>query len=87
MTDTFKHFYIPDRMMEGIKLYIQHGVRPGSFLQAIITNNLKEAVGRADDENRRNLPAHVEYFYNYAPYQCWGSEKIMNDWIHGKGAK
>ena len=78
---TFRKFYIPSRMMGGIKRYIDHGVVPGDFLQAVICNDLQEACGRADEENLRNIPAYIGYFYNEAPAGCWGSKEIMQDWI------
>ena len=80
----FKEFYIPERMMGGISRYIEQGIPPGDFLTAIITNDLREAVGRADDENLRNIPAYVSYFYNEAPRQCWGSQAKMDAWLEAK---
>lgn len=77
---TFRQFYIPDRMMPGIRRYIEEGLVPGSFLSAVICNDLREAVGAADDENLVNLPAFVGYFYNEAPTQCWGSADKMKAW-------
>lgn len=71
---------IPERMMPGIRLYIDQGIIPGSFLQAVICNDLREAVGCADDENLANLPAFVQYFYNEAPGTCWGSADTMMAW-------
>ena len=81
----FRGYYIPDQMMGSIKRYIEYGVIPGNFLQAIICNNLKEAVGKADDENIDNLPAYIGYFYNEAPTNCWGSHKRMVDWADQLG--
>jgi len=77
----FRGFYIPERMMHGIRLYIDMGVAPGHFLTGIITNNLRGAVGGADDENIKNIPAYIGYFYNEAPSGCWGSIEIMDNWI------
>lgn len=77
----FVDFYIPERMMEGVLLYVEKGVVPGDFLVAVIQNNLKEAVGRADTENMRNLPAFVGYFYNETPLACWGSKEKMEAWV------
>lgn len=77
----FNKFYIPERMMGGIKRYIEQGIKPGSFLCAVIHNDLREACGMADDENVMNLPAYVAYFYNEAPSQCWGSPEHMQQWI------
>ena len=75
-------YYIPDRMMGGIERYINDRVIPGNFLQSVISNNLKEAVLYADEENLDNLPAYVGYFYNEAPSGCWGSRKIMMGWLN-----
>ena len=80
MSYTFRDFYIPDHMMGGVERYIENGISPGHFLTAIITNDLREAVGRADDENVKNIPAYVGYFYNEAPLACWGSPESMKAW-------
>lgn len=77
----FDQFYIPERMMGGIQRYIERGIEPGGFLCAVIENDLKEAVGRADEENMANLPAFVSYFYNEAPSVCWGSPEKMVAWL------
>jgi len=81
MAYKFNQFYIPDRMMPGINWYIENGIKPGDFLTAVICNDLREAVGRADDENMQNLTAFVGYFYNEAPGRCWGSPEKMKEWI------
>ena len=78
---TFRQFYIPEHMMEGIKNYTDHGLEPGSFLTAIICNDLKGAVGKADDINIVNIPAYVDYFYNHTPSSCWGSEENMRNYM------
>lgn len=78
---TFRDFYISDNMLDAIKRYIEHGIEPGSFLTAIITNNLNSAVAYADDENIKNIPAFVSYFYNHAPSNCWGSIDNMDGWM------
>lgn len=86
----FQKYHIPDRMMGGIERYVEHGVIPGDFLQSVICNNLKDAVGYADDENIDNLPAYIAYFYNAAPANCWGSNKRMLEWaklLEKKGGK
>jgi len=84
---TFRHYHIRDNMMGAIYRYIRHGIPPGSFLTAVIENNLSEAVGRADDENLENLPAFPAYFYNEAPSPCWGSPEKRRAWIAKGGEK
>ena len=84
MTYFFGEFYIPDRMMPGIRRYIESGIHPGDFLTAVICNDLHEALGRADEENLKNLPAYGAYFYNEAPSNCYGSRILMKEWIESK---
>lgn len=76
----FREFTIPDYMMDGLRAYIEHGIEPGSFLSAVISNDLREAISCADDTNIRNLPAYVAYLYNEAPSPCWGSAEKMQAW-------
>lgn len=78
---TFRQYQIRPNMMGAIQRYIEHRIPPGSFLTAVIENNLSEAVGRADDENCANLPAFVAYFYNEAPGMCWGSREKRLAWL------
>ena len=78
---TFRKWHIPERMMDSIALYVEHGIPPGDFLRAVICNDLCEAVGRADDETVENLPAYVAYFWNEVPSSCWGSVDKMKHWM------
>ncbi|MCK4498935.1 hypothetical protein KAU11_00385 [Candidatus Babeliales bacterium] len=80
---TFMNFYIPDYMMQSIQLYVEQRIKPGSFLCAVICNNLGDAVGQADNININNLPAYAAYFYNEVPSLCWGSKEKMDAWIKG----
>jgi hypothetical protein len=82
---TFRSFYIPERMMPGLQRYIENHVPPGDFLREVICNNLRGAIGRADDENLVNLPAYVAFLYNQAPDGCWGSKEKYEAWIKNKG--
>ena len=77
---TFNEFAIPDRMGGAITRWIENGIMPGDFLTAVLRNDLREAVGMADDENMCNLPAYVGYFYNEAPPNCWGSPEKVAAW-------
>jgi hypothetical protein len=83
----FQIYEIPERMRESLELYVNLGVMPGDFLQAVICNDLKKAVMYADGENMGNLPAYVNYFYNHTPHDCHGSEIIMGRWMAEKKIK
>lgn len=80
----FRGFYIPTRMVGGLQHYIENHIKPGSFLSAVIKNDLIAACEQADDENMRNLPAYVAFLYNEAPRQCWGSEEAFKNWLKNK---
>ena len=84
MAYTFRDWYIPERMMKGLTRYINEHCPVGDFLIAVLENDLMEAVGRADDENLRNLPAFVAYLYNEAPGNCWGSPEAVRAWLNDK---
>lgn len=82
----FNGYRIPERMAMGLRLWIERGVPPGSFLMAVLENNLHEAVGRADAENLANLPAYCGYLYNEAPSPCWGSPQKVRAWAESMRA-
>lgn len=80
----YLNFYISKRMMNPIQEYIENGVETGSFLKAIICNDLAKAVRRADEENMNNIPAFIAFFYNHAPSECWGNAANYEFWIKKK---
>ena len=69
------------RFKESIDAYIALGRPTGGFLEAVISNDLKEAIGRADSEALENIPHIVAYLYNDCPGNCWGSPKRYNEWL------
>lgn len=77
----FKGMFVPQRIMGGMKRYVDHGIEPGGFLKAVIANDLQQAVSLADDEVIHNIPAIVGWFYNEAPSACWGTEDSCVKWL------
>lgn len=76
-----RNTFVPQHDRESIKLYIEHGLLPGSFLQAVISNDLSEAIGQADHINIAHLPTIVAWFYHCAPAMCWASRQKMQAWL------
>ncbi|RLB43364.1 MAG: hypothetical protein DRH30_03210 [Deltaproteobacteria bacterium] len=76
---------IPTHMHYGLDAYIKKGIGPGSFMRAVFENNLMNAFGCADEENRRAMFQWVTFVYNYAPAQSHGSPEIVNAWIEKGG--
>jgi hypothetical protein len=81
MKDTELRNKVPAHMIGGIDRYVEHHIEPGGFLRAVLENNLKEALGRADMENRYALFDIVSYIYNECPFQCWGSPEKVGLWL------
>lgn len=75
---------LPDSLRESAKLYIEHGILPGEFLRAVISNDLFEAVGRADDFNRILMHDICSWFHCEAPGECFGCPERMEEW-HAQG--
>jgi hypothetical protein len=76
---------IPKHMIEGVRNYIEHGIEPGSFLSAVLCNDLRRACECADDINRTRLFQYIQFFYSYTPTDCWGSEKRFLAWMDEGG--
>jgi hypothetical protein len=72
---------IPEHCRQGLLDYLRYGVPPGHFLQAVLSNDLAEACGRADSTNQRALFEYVFVLYNYAPGAAWGSPEKVKAWI------
>jgi hypothetical protein len=72
---------IPPHMHDGYVRYIRDGYRPGHFLCAVFSNDLTEAVDRADHDNAQALAQHVRFLYNCAPRACWGSPARLDAWL------
>ena len=75
---------IPEYMQAALRRYVLQGIKPGDFLTAVICNDLRNAVGRADAVNLPLLKLYVQWFYNVAPGACWGSLENMNEWINAR---
>ncbi|HET6452915.1 MAG TPA: hypothetical protein VFI02_00800 [Armatimonadota bacterium] len=68
-----------------IRRYVYTGCNLGDFLTAVIDNNLREALGRADEYNLNTIHEVVKVFYNYCPANCWGSTDKRMAWQSAGG--
>lgn len=75
---------LPSHMQESTRLYIEEGRISGDFLIAVFSNQLVESFGRADTVNQFAMFNWVEFLYNQAPADCWGSYKKIQHWA-GRG--
>lgn len=71
---------IPDAIARALGGWIERGEMPGSFTQAVLRNDLRDTVGRADPASFAALQTIVIYLYSEAPSACWGSAEKMTAW-------
>jgi len=76
---------IPEHMVDGLVRYIVQGVPPGSFLTAVLSGDLFEALRRADDINQSALVGYARFLTNYAPIGSYGSPGSVTEWIKSGG--
>lgn len=75
-----------DYMAHGVEMYVEHGQPPGNFLQAVFANDLMEAFGRADLQNRAAMFDWASWIYNASiPGSCHGSWEAVKAWISHDG--
>lgn len=75
---------LPGHMRDGLERYMTHGIPPGSFLEAVLCNDLKGAVGKADHINSLYIKAWAEFMVWHMPALAQGSVERVNTWIaHG----
>ena len=78
---------IPAYTKEAIDLYVTDGILPGGFLTSVITNDLKGAFSRADDNNRAALESIVRYIMWEVPSDCQGAVDKVLAWTESGGIK
>lgn len=72
---------IPDYTKRAIDRYVVQHIPTGSFLKAVLSNDLIETIARGDSENLLQLPEIVRYLWNNVPQGCWGSKENYEKWI------
>ena len=78
--DNYVHFdgeyaAIPELTQAAILRYVLQNIKPGSFLTAVLCNDLYNATGRADATNLVALPLIVRWFANKYPH-LYGADNM-----------
>ncbi len=82
-----KYEMLPEHMRDAMRFYIEDRIKPGSFLTAVLENDLMEACARADHINLRRLHDFCLFLYNFAPGGCHGSPEKVRAWLERKGER
>jgi hypothetical protein len=78
----FDGYHVPEHTQGALERYLTHGLEPGSFLTAVLTNDLFGAVNRADTWNSQSLADIVKWLYNEAPRGSFGDEELVKAWLN-----
>jgi len=74
---------VPTHLHDGLIGYLAFGYPPGSFLLAVLMNDLRGAFAYADDQSASSLQGLVRWLYRHAPADAWGSLDYVDQWIAG----
>lgn len=76
---------IPAHMHDGVTRWIENGFMTGDFMTALMSNDLIEAMGRADDDNANAMRNWCIFLVSYAPRGCFGSISRVSNWRSSGG--
>lgn len=71
----------PARFLESFERYINSGLRPGDFVAAVLSNDLANAVGRADDKAMEHFRDIFQVAYDLLPMKSHGSREAVEAWL------
>jgi hypothetical protein len=72
---------VPSYMIPGLARYFDNHIAPGSFLMAVLQNDLMKALNCADSTNIDCLKAYGRFLYNHAPLGSYGSRENVDMWL------
>lgn len=72
---------VPENLHDGIVAYLTERRPTGSFLKAVLENDLAQAVLRADPVTIKRIRETVLFLHNYAPSPSWGSPHTVASWL------
>lgn len=72
---------VPEHLHDGLVEHVLTARPVGSFLTAVLNNDLLGAVSRmGSDLAGDDLRATAKWLYNDAPSQCWGTPAKVKAW-------
>jgi hypothetical protein len=74
---------IPDNIRGSLERYVHGRIPPGDCVRAILSNNLIDAVVRADSVTAAALADIVQWCRWALPSDCWGSPEVVKRWLDG----
>ncbi len=71
------------QLVLGLLEWCESARAPGDFLCAVLSNDLKDAVSRADYDSIKAIKGIVVLLNNKFPATCWGSPDALATWKGG----
>lgn len=75
---------IPEITAHNLKMYVEYGQYPGSFLVNVLYNDVLTAIEFADDENKAALGELVHAIKWKTPIGCHGNLEKVQAWMDEK---
>lgn len=72
---------VPIHTQEALGHYLLKGFAPGSFLTAVLENDLYRAVNTADHVNYQQIAAIAKWVYVTAPRGSFGNAETVQQWL------
>lgn len=72
---------IPANLLTSLEMYYDYKLCPGSFLKAVLCNDLKGAIAHGDEDSVIALASIVKLLYNHIRADCWGSKENYEKWL------
>jgi hypothetical protein len=73
---------LPPAIWEGLRAHALDRRPTGHFVTAVLTNDLRGALGKADEDSLAAIRDIVRYCYWELPGNCWGSVSKVNEWLN-----
>lgn len=83
--ELFRRKEMKEELLREINGYINHGLQPSGFLEAVLTNDLAEALYMADDDNAARLKEILFYLNRHCPRAAKGSIAQIKAWVRDNG--
>ena len=71
---------VPEHMRPSVRNYLEHGLYPGSFVEALFANDLAVAIQLADEINFKSLRNLMKFVTLYAPSTSQHSYHNVKTW-------
>lgn len=74
----------PASIVAAIDRFVEHRIAPGSFVRAVLCNDLAAAFRTGDEDSLRGLEDIMRYIHWEIPGGCHGSESKVKKWLKGQ---